>query len=75
MPAISFGAGLNLSGSRSGTTTPALIGIPAKSTKGAVLQVLAANREADGGQVAMYLVRRKMNGTIAPYPGVVAPIS
>ena len=66
MPAISFGAGLNLSGSRSGTTTPALIGIPAKSTKGAVLQVLAANREADGGQVAMYLVRRKMNGTIAP---------
>ena len=67
MPAISFGAGLNLSGSRSGTTTAASIGIPAKSTKGAVLQVLAANREADGGQVASYLVRRRMNDTITAF--------
>ena len=66
MPAVSFGAGFNLSGSRSGTTTAASIGIPAKSTRGAVLQVLAANREADGGQVASYLVRRCMNGTIVP---------
>ena len=65
MPAISFGAGFNLSGSRSGTTTAASTGIPARSTKGAVLQVLATNRDADGGQVASYLVRRRMNGAIA----------
>lgn len=64
MPAVSFALGMNLTGAKSVTGSPVSIGIPAASPKGAVLQVLAADRDSDGSHVAQYLVRRGIDGTI-----------